>query len=110
MRTRLALLAILALVIFSASAAADRKPGRLYDLRRYAGQIAVDDTIRPRRNLLKLPELREPLTALLGKRYERLLRAFYLQSPIEVVNGMNGRTARRFSSCSARGTKRGRWS
>ena len=98
MKRRVRTLALVALLVncCAIEALADREPGKFYHLKRYAAQIPVDDTAKPRRNLFKLPELQKPLVGLLGARYLRLLRAFHLQTPAEVVNGMNGGTATSF--------------
>lgn len=91
----LALLGVLALAAVAAHA--DRAPGKFYHLKRYAAQVPVDDTARPRRNLLKLPELKTPLLGMLGREgYARLLNTFKVTEPAEVVNGMNGGTATAF--------------
>jgi hypothetical protein len=90
-------LVLFALLVAPSAVHADRAPGKFYHLRRYAAQVPVDDTVRPKRNLLKLPELSTALVDVLGREgYARLLDTFKVTEPTEVVNGMNGGTATAF--------------
>lgn len=65
-----------------------KSKNKLASLKKYAGEIPVDNTVKPRRNLFNLPELKSPLVALLSaKNFRRLVSDFNAQSPIEVVTG-----------------------
>lgn len=74
------------LVCFSISVQA--QSGNLNHLKSWAATTPLDFTVRPKRNLYALPELKTKLLDLLGReRYARLVSWSERVTPIDVIDG-----------------------
>jgi hypothetical protein len=60
----------------------------LSHLNTWANEYPIDQTVRPKRNIFLLPEVRQPLLRLLGtQNFRRLLNTFDLENPIDLIDG-----------------------